>query len=128
MPNKTTCSGLMANMILLFILIAGSSSCVSYKNLKYLTNATDQERLRGLPKTGPLYHVRVKDNLYISMITNDAEVNKLFNPAHAGSAQSINNEYQSPGNQYVYGYEVDTSGVVNIPIIGRIKVSRKEPG
>ena len=125
MLNKSVISGLMANMILLIMLIAGSSSCVSYKNLKYLNNAKNGGKLRGLPKTGPLYHVKVKDNLYISLITNDAEVNKLFNPAHAGSTQSINNEFQNPADQYVYGYEVDTSGVVNLPVIGKVKLVGK---
>jgi polysaccharide export outer membrane protein len=122
MLNKSTRSDLMAKMILLCVFIAGFSSCVSYKNLKYLNNAKNEEKLRGLPRTGPLYHVKVKDNLYISLITNDVDVNKLFNPAHAGSTQSINNEYQSAANQYVYGYEVDTSGVVNLPMIGKVKV------
>jgi polysaccharide biosynthesis/export protein len=125
MINKSTSSGLIVNTMLLFVFMAGISSCVSYKNLKYLNNAKNEETMHGLPKTGPLYHVRVKDNLYISMITNDVEMNKLFNPAHAGSTQSINNEYESPANQYVYGYEVDTSGVVNLPMIGRVKVVGK---
>lgn len=125
MINKSTSSGLIVNVMLLFVFMAGISSCVSYKNLKYLKNAKNEETMHGLPKTGPLYHVRVKDNLYISMITNDAEMNKLFNPAHAGSTQSINNEYESPANQYVYGYEVDTSGVVNLPMIGRVKLVGK---
>ncbi len=125
MLSKSNNSGLLASVVLLCFFMAGISSCVSYKNLKYLNNAKNEEKLHGLPKTGPLYHIRVKDNLYISMITNDAEINKLFNPAHAGSTQSINNEYESAANQYVYGYEVDTAGIINLPMIGRVKVVGK---
>jgi polysaccharide export outer membrane protein len=111
--------------LLVLILFLSNSSCVSYRNLHYLQDTKNEERMRGFPKTAPLYHIRTKDNLYVSLITNDVEVNKLYNPAHAGSTQSINNEFQTPANQLVYGFEVDSSGNVNLPLIGKVNVLGK---
>lgn len=111
--------------LLAMILLLSNSSCISYKNLNYLKDTKNEERLRGYPKTGPLYHIRTKDNLYVSLISNDVEVNKLYNPAHAGSTQSTNNEFQTPANQLVYGFEVDSSGFINLPLIGKVNVLGK---
>jgi polysaccharide biosynthesis/export protein len=108
----------------LFLLtnILFDSSCNSYRNLTYMKDSKDQERLRGYPKVVPPYHIRVKDNLYVSIVSSDLEVNKLYNPAHAGSPQTTNNEYANPANQFVFGYEVDSSGSISLPLIGKINL------
>jgi polysaccharide export outer membrane protein len=111
----------------LFLLtnILFNSSCISHRNLTYLKDSKDQERLRGYPKAVPPYRIRVKDNLFVSVVSSDLEVNKLYNPAHAGSPQTTNNEYENPANQFVFGYEVDSSGNINLPLIGKINLVGK---
>ncbi len=102
-----------------------TSSCINYKHLNYLDDSKKDERFRGYPKSLPVYHLKAKDNLYVSLISSDLDINKLYNPANSGATQPTNREYETPADQYVYGYEVDSLGFLNLPLIGKMNVAGK---
>lgn len=108
-------------LALIIILI---SSCRSYKDLTYLQDLTsDKEFLRALPKDAPEYHIKMDDNLYISVLSQNQEMNLLYNPALAqslGSQAGTQQMYGTLQSQFVNGYQVDEEGMVNLPILGKI--------
>lgn len=108
--------------LLIAAIVFSNSSCISYHNLTYLKNEKKDQHLHGYPRSVPPYHIRVKDNLFVSIISSDLEINKLYNPAHGGSPNTTNNEYENPANQFIFGYEVDSVGNIHLPLIGRINV------
>lgn len=62
------------------------------------------------------------DNLYLSVLTLDPEVNKLFDPSLAGNGLSSGTEqmYGTPTSQHINGYRVSAKGTITLPIIGKI--------
>jgi polysaccharide export outer membrane protein len=72
-----------------------------------------------------LYTLRPNDNLYISIVSSNADVNRLYNPAQSGAPNTANNNYEGDANKYLYGYQVDDDGNVEIPLLGTINVSNK---
>jgi len=100
-------------------------SCRSYKDLTYFQDVQDQEMISLLPKDPPDYRIQVEDNLYVSITSNNAELNVVYNPAvsqvgdvRGGAVQM----YDSPADQYINGYEVTENGELDLPILGKIPV------
>lgn len=106
-------------IILLLAAVICLDSCRSYKSLTVLKDVNQQDLIK---KQAPVYIIKPGDNLFVSIITSDEELNKIYNPAQAGiqiGAQQIYNDLQG---QFVYGYEVDRDGNVSLPILGKVKV------
>jgi polysaccharide export outer membrane protein len=105
------------------LIIAGLSSCTSAKKLTYLRDLDEGEFLKGSPKAAPVYKIKAKDNLYVSINSSDPEMNKLFNPADAVNQSSSG--YEGQVSRTVNGNTVDLQGNINLPLIGNIPVEGK---
>lgn len=117
----------MNNFSKLFILIflTAMYSCRSSKDLIYLTDASNNEIINGLPIQTTEYILKTGDILYISIKSMNPEVNLLFNPESnmEGSGGQGYMKYTTTSGAYLYGYEVDTDGNIKLPMLGKIKVS-----
>ncbi len=99
-------------------------SCRSYEDLLLFKDRNPNEAISVSPPIAFDYTIRQDDNLYVGIISNNAEMNKLYNPALAGNIGNVNNiNYESEGGQFIHGYYVDKEGMVTLPIIGRLKVA-----
>lgn len=100
-------------------------SCKSSKDLIYLKDAGNNEFIKGLPVE---YTLKPGDILYVSIKTSNPEVNAIYNPESGmeGSSQYGGYGYQkysSPSGAYLYGFEIADDGTINLPMLGKIKVS-----
>jgi len=123
--NKQLRISILQKASLLLIGLISFSACRSHKDLMYLRDVTGQETLNALPKSQPEYRIKSKDNLYISIVTANPELNKVYNPPQTGTNTSENNQFEGTAGQYINGNEVDESGNIMLPIIGKIQVAGK---
>jgi len=112
--------------LMIVILALSLSGCRSSQDLIYLNNAEQKELLKGLPDTVTEYVIKPGDILYVSIKSMNADVNALFNPEE-GMQQSYSSysyqKYTTPQGAYLYGFEVDDEGNLNLPILGSIPVA-----
>jgi len=106
-------------LLILFSLLV---SCRSNKDLRYLSDSWPSKTLTGLPQAHSDYKIKVNDNVFVSIISSNLEMNEIYNPATAGLNRSINNIWQSLPGQFLYGYLVDPDGTVSLPGLGKIEV------
>ena len=113
-------------LFLSIFLNIGLFSCRSHKELIYLRDNIGNEKLNGLPAELPVYRIRNKDNLYVSILSPNPDLNKLYNPAEASSnGVSAFSQYENQGEQFINGYQVDANGFIDLPIIGKINLAGK---
>jgi polysaccharide export outer membrane protein len=74
------------------------------------------------PPANEEYRVQINDNLYVSVISPNSDMNELYNPAVVGNNRNINNVWQNLEGQFVQGYMVEPDGTVTLPSIGKIAV------
>ena len=109
-------------MILPVIII----SCRSAKDLTMFRDLQDNMSMDDIPGKPPEYSIKPFDNLYISVISLDSEVNKLFNPSLSGGGGygiSTQQTFGDRTSQYINGYMVEEDGTISLPIIGNIAVA-----
>ncbi len=100
------------------------SSCVSKKKLTYLQysgKADDYYMSAGDTKisvTPSAYKIMPYDNLFIRVVTPDPQWSALFNMDFGGTGLT----QESAG---LSGYPVDNDGYIEIPYVGRVKVTDK---
>jgi polysaccharide export outer membrane protein len=70
------------------------------------------------------YKINVNDNLFVSIVSTNPEMNAIYNPATVGGAgpNSGANVWATQSSQFVYGYLVDLDGSITLPTIGKIHV------
>lgn len=86
---------------------------------------SQKEFLRNMPQDPPVYNIKKDDNLYVSVLSQNPEMNLLYNPAmvQSGTSQSGTQQmYGSLSSQYLNGYQVDQDGNISLPILGKISV------
>ncbi len=99
--------------ILLFFLIA---SCSSKKNILYVQ---DIDEIYGYSVKFNQYEIQVDDILRIDVSSDNPEANIIF-------MSNINNLSANSKETLVYnGYQVNSSGFIYFPIIGKIKAEGK---
>jgi polysaccharide biosynthesis/export protein len=101
-------------------------SCRSSEELTMFADLQNDTRLLQMPGTAPEYRIKPFDNLYISVLSLDPEVNQLFNPHMGGGGGYGTGTQQMFGDrasQYINGYMVDETGNISMPIIGKIEVT-----
>lgn len=103
----------------------GFVSCRSPKELTYFNDAGSREQLNGVPGAMPQYKIRKKDNLFISIISSNAELNKVYNPVQTGKNTNDDNRYSTLAEQSVNGTEVDVMGFIELPVLGKISLEGK---
>ncbi|MCK9412258.1 MAG: polysaccharide biosynthesis/export family protein [Prolixibacteraceae bacterium] len=108
----------------LILLAIALFSCKTSKDLTYLKDMSDQELQDHLPKKPAEYRIKENDNLYVKIVTQNAEVNNLFsqNPVSTAYLGNQQQSFSDPSNQFINGNIVDQKGEITLPILGKIKV------
>jgi polysaccharide biosynthesis/export protein len=119
--------------LLTIAIFLGQTSCISYKNLTYFGEESDAEAKIFHELQRPQeYVIKINDNLYVSIMTSNPELNAIYNPAvpsnmvvgmgGGGGGGGTAQNYGSIESQYLNGYLVNANGFIELPIIGRIHV------
>jgi polysaccharide export outer membrane protein len=115
-------------IIYLFVLTSFFSSCRSYKDLTIINDLPDKSNLIPRSVIDYRYKIKVNDNLYVSIVSTNPELNAIYNPATVGMSGTgnagggVGNIWSNLANQYVHGYMVDLDGSITLPTIGKINV------
>lgn len=99
------------------------SSCRSTRDMKLFQNMNDRQ----ITKTAIIpaeYKIKINDNLYIDIQTMNPDVDLMFAPTKT-SAYGTQSNYGDLTGQYLNGYQVNERGMIDLPIIGEIKVIDK---
>ncbi len=93
--------------------------------MSYLANLDVQTQPKADSLQSVLHRIQPGDNLFINVISGNAELDALYNPSTAGTSNSsnINNIWATQASQYVFGYLVDPQGKVQLPTFGALSVS-----
>ena len=110
-----------AFVFLLFTLIL--ASCTNYKELVLLqeNQSMQTDTIGFFPYEVPAYQIQQRDILYIKIISMNKEVTEVMNTTPTYGTNIFNNE----ASFYIYGYNVSDSGYVEIPVVGKVKVTGK---
>ena len=95
------------------------SSCNSYKKLTYLQDLQETGSDEVFTKNKPGYALQPGDLLYIQIITENEEINQLFNPFSSQNAS----QYLRPESMFYTSYLVNDSGYIEMPLLEKIHVS-----
>ncbi len=111
--------------LILLLLMVTMFSCRSSKDLIYLKDAANNVPIPRLSIQSTEHTLKSGDVLYISIKTMNAEVNAVFNPEsnmETTTGQGFQ-KYTTPSGAYLYGFEIDTDGSINLPMLGKIHVA-----
>lgn len=97
------------------------TSCNRKAQMLYFNNITNENiKTTKIPE----YTLKPGDVLYIQIITQDPIVSSLFNNRGMGNAlQSQSPLFGSESSNYLYGYSVSDSGMIQLPVLGKLKLS-----
>ena len=102
---------------ILFLFLLYLSSCYSLKKVTYLQS---DENVLAIPNNPIQYIVQPNDILNIRVQSLDPEQSTFFNISQGGN----NGNFQAnPAMMFLSGYSVNPDGVINLPIVGDIKVN-----
>lgn len=112
-------------LLLCFVILA--SSCTTNKKITYFQDTPDSLYLSPRNLTGAPYRdpqIQANDILQISILTLDPQVNNILASANSasfavqpGSTSTVTN------TPTVSGFLVDNNGAVELPVVGKIRVS-----
>jgi polysaccharide export outer membrane protein len=109
----------LKHLIIFAGLILILSSCNSYEKLTYLQNIEETGHEGLFEKDKPGYLLQPGDLLYIQILTENKEINELFNPTmNITSTQAMR-----PESMFYTGYLVNDSGYIEMPLLDRILIS-----
>lgn len=115
----------MQNRILVIIIsVVVITSCTRYKDIVYLQKnkkTSDTTSIGFYPYQVPTYRIQKRDILYINILSMNREVAEIMNTIPA----SMSNPFSTESSFYIYGYNVDDSGYVEIPVVGKVMVLDK---
>lgn len=112
------------NYYALFLALLVISSCRSTKDVQMFQKTENDKGVYNVPPP-PEHKIKPYDNLFISVMTLDPEVNKLLNPSVMGGGSSSGGTSQlfgDPTSKYINGYSVSLDSTVTLPMLGRIKL------
>ncbi len=117
----------MRNIIkpLFFILITifMLSSCESSKQMIIMRDMQVGKIIHQLPLKETEHILKTGDLLYVNIQTMNPELNILLNPqSGAGSVNNTVQQYGNPTSAYLNGYEIDSAGYIDLPVLGKVKV------
>jgi polysaccharide export outer membrane protein len=95
------------------------ASCESTRKLTYLNDIRETGEDSLFTRNLEPYRLQPADILYIRIITQNEEMNQLFNPLMGTGA----NQQARVGNMYYNGYTVNDSGFIDMPILDTIYVN-----
>ena len=99
-------------------------SCQSSKDLTMLRDLEGKTNLIPRSILDYRYKIKVNDNLYVSIVSTNPELNEIYNPATAGNSRGGGNQniWVELASQFVNGFLVDLDGSITLPTIGKIHV------
>jgi polysaccharide biosynthesis/export protein len=105
-------------IIILFLLV--TTSCTSTKKLNYLNNLPESNGEEYFTMDIPEYKIQPRDILYISVraMNTDGTIADFLS---GGKASSSTSGMQYESSQFISGYDVNSKGVINLPVIGELK-------
>jgi polysaccharide biosynthesis/export protein len=101
------------------------SACRSHKDLTLMNDLKGETNLVPRSVLDYRYKIKINDNLFVSIVSANPELNEIYNPATAGSGRQANNNntvWNSQSGQFIFGYMVDIDGFITLPSIGKIHV------
>ena len=99
------------------------NSCESSKQLVLLKDVPQNATIKGLPLNETEHVLKTGDVLYVSIQTMNPDLNALLNPQNNSSGYNNTGvQYGNPTSAYLNGYEIDSAGYINLPVLGRVKV------
>ena len=107
-------------LFLVLTLLVGSS-CTRYRNIVYLQETDSTAQGAFYPYNVPEYRIQKRDVLYIKVISLNKEATEMINATPVFSQ----NMYSNDASFYLYGYNVNDSGNIELPIIGEVNVVGK---
>lgn len=106
-------------LLILVLIAAFLASCNSYEKLTYLQDI-EETRDDGLfKKDKPGYLLQPGDLLYIQILTENQEINELFNPLMGTNSA----QYLRPETMFYTSYLVNDSGYIEMPLLDKIYIS-----
>jgi len=109
--------------ILIFcVLVLILCSCSSQKKLAYLSNLPETGGVETFAMDIPDYKIQHRDILYITIkaMTPDGSITDFLSTMRGTGIASY---AQSEAGQYLYGYDVSSSGDILLPVLGTIRVA-----
>jgi len=107
----------MKKILFIVAILSVTVACNRKSQLVYLNDVTNETL--GSVKA-PVYLIKPGDVLSIQIYTQDPNISRLFNLANTQTAYSY---YNSEISSYITGFSVSDSGQVNLPVIGKVKIS-----
>lgn len=106
---------------MLFIIIV-STSCRNTKEITMFQPAKRQ--FQQVPLKPKEHKIKPLDNLYISILTLDPEVNQLFNPSLAGNGLTSGTQqmFGTPESRHINGYRVSADSTITLPVLGKVNL------
>jgi len=86
-----------------------------------MDDVSPNETIRG-PKLASIYHIKIKDNLFVSIVTQDQDLTKTSDPTNSGAAAL---SYEGSASRSVNGNIVDGDGNIDLPMLGKVSVVGK---
>ncbi len=108
----------LAPIILAFFILAG---CTSQKKLAYLNNLPPANGEEYFKMDIPSYKVQPRDILYITVTAMNSE-GVITDFLSGGKASGSSSGMQFESSLFISGYDVNSKGNINLPVIGEIKV------
>ncbi len=101
------------------------TSCTSTKDIRMFQDLHKKNTISNNSTPPPKHIIKPYDNLYVSILTLDPNVNILFNPSGGGETSAGNTQYMygTPASQYINGYRVNREGLITLPILGEIQLT-----
>lgn len=113
--NRQVAKLLIAGFFILLVI----TSCNRKSQMLYFSNISSENL--SMPKI-PEYTLRAGDVLYIQIITQDPIVSNLFN--NKGLGNNVQSSlFTNESTNYLYGYSVSDSGIVQLPVLGKLKIA-----
>lgn len=111
----------MKNIIWIPIWFLVFSSCVTTEKLAYLNNLPENGSLQTFAVKMPEYQIQPRDVLYITIkaMMPDGTINDFLLSQNRSGSSFVQNE----AGQFLYGYDVRSTGDIIIPVIGRLKIA-----
>ena len=103
------------------LLILAFTSCRQQKELVYFEGLNDATIINVTTSEERDYRIRVNDILFVRVLSQNEDINKLFQVAQ-GTATASNYQIYSEDAMYYNGYTVKEDGNVNIPLLGDVPV------
>jgi polysaccharide export outer membrane protein len=102
-------------------LIILAASCSTQKELSYLNNLEEVGEENYFTMEVPDYKVQPRDILYISVKAQTPE--GALSEMLSDKTSSNMNYMQGEASQYIMGYSIDPTGLLNVPLIGKVPVA-----